>query len=514
MSVIALDFGTTNTVLSVWNSSLGTAETVSLDGLSVKIADGIYVVPSVLYVQCGAPLSYYVGREVAERGGGTSSGRYFHNFKRKFAEPATSVEVYPALVDGAAFPSRRVCELFLTRIFEKLRKNYVDVEQLVATVPISSYEKFREWYRLFLEEHFPEARIRLVDESTAAAIGYGATTAESYIALVDIGGGTTDVSVVKIPEFSSTDDHAYVVAKDGAYLGGADVDGWLLQFVADKLSIADTVLRENNQSLLKEAERVKIALSDKTEERFSFFDVDELRTYELVVTRWELENILSNKSFYIRLGRTMRNCVSSADRERGIAAGNIERVVAVGGTCNVPSVMQRIREAFPNNEVCSDRPYDAVAAGALNYVMGFNLVDHILRSYAIYGVRANGESYFRPLFLAKTAYPSETVTIAMSPSVHDQQRIEIKVAELRSLSVDEVLFTHNGLQVGFEHVDEYQIMNEHSPAVIRLDPPGARGVTRLKASFFIDENKTLKVTVYDILKKSCVLRDYTLVKVE
>lgn len=137
-----------------------------------------------------------------------------------------------------------------------------EIEQLVLTVPVAAYEGYASWLRKALQAYQP-AQLRIVDESTAAALGYAITESGAILMLMDFGGGTLDISLVRLPENHARSERegakhlwqkksprretACVIAK----IGGSDIDQWLLDEMLARISLSRQDLGEDCTALKK-----------------------------------------------------------------------------------------------------------------------------------------------------------------------------------------------------------------------------------------------------------------------
>lgn len=159
---------------------------------------------------------------------------------------------------------------FLQESIAKLQTNTAEIETLVLTVPVDSFEAYRNWLTDVFQSLAIE-KIRIIDEPTAAALGYGAAERELLL-VVDFGGGTLDLSLVKLAEKSlprgfklnwnriwgdnsSQKPTARVLAKVGQNLGGSDIDNWLVDYFHNTQGLPKSSL------VTRLAERLKIQLS-------------------------------------------------------------------------------------------------------------------------------------------------------------------------------------------------------------------------------------------------------------
>jgi molecular chaperone DnaK (HSP70) len=102
----------------------------------------------------------------------------------------------------------------------------------------------------------PPEKVRIVDESTAAALGYAVTEPGALVLVIDFGGGTLDLSLVQLPEIHQNAVHrnTQVIAKAGISLGGSDIDQWLLQEVLRRENLSPGSPGSGTSALLSACE--------------------------------------------------------------------------------------------------------------------------------------------------------------------------------------------------------------------------------------------------------------------
>ena len=136
----AIDFGTSNTVVSRWNAVSQTAEVVRLEALS-QTSDPP-VIPSLLYVEAAALGQTLAGQTVRDRGLDNAPQRCFRNFKRGIG---TEIKGFMPELDGQSLDFERVGQWFITHIIDQLRKEDPEIDSLFFTVPVDSFESYRHW---------------------------------------------------------------------------------------------------------------------------------------------------------------------------------------------------------------------------------------------------------------------------------------------------------------------------------------------------------------------------------
>ncbi|MFM7712333.1 MAG: Hsp70 family protein, partial [Microcystis sp.] len=181
----AIDFGTSNTVITRWNGATNRAETVKLSELSQQIADNPPLIPSLLYIKSANPLQVIAGQAVRDRGLDIDRDpRFFRRFKRGIG---AKIQGFLPELEETVLSFEGVGQWFLDSIIDNLKNTTPETPQsLVLTVPVDSFESYRNWLSNVCQGWEIE-QIRLIDEPTAAALGYG-TTGEQVILVVDFGG--------------------------------------------------------------------------------------------------------------------------------------------------------------------------------------------------------------------------------------------------------------------------------------------------------------------------------------
>ena len=516
MERYAVDFGTSNTVVARWNFAREEPQTMSFPAITAPGSGAMPpVTPSVLYYR--GEESFLMGYEVTSRGlDDIRSSRYFWGFKRGLLHLTSLYEDR-----GREFSADHIARLYLTRLLGNLELNADTV--VTFTAPVNAFDTYREWISAFFAENYPDVPYRLVDESVAAAISYGSTRAGSVVCVVDFGGGTLDVSVVRMPESfagaaAGEAAKGRVLGKAGAFLGGDDIDRWLLEDLLMRAGRTAEECEEILPQLTTLARQIKEELSAQSESSRSFFDAEHFKTYEFRYTQNDLLDLLEEHDFFVTLNDVLNNAVNMAEAG-GISRSQIERVLLVGGTTLIPAVQRGIRGIFGREKVQCHKPFEAVAHGALAFSLGLNIVDFIQHSYAIrYLDSLTKEPRYKIIFKAGSEYPSEKpVTLTLSSSFRNQKAIELMMAEIEHKRMGRVSFDADGR---FSAVDDssdtvrllnYSKNSANAAVIAKLEPPGTPLDKRLNVAFSINARKELPATVHDNLTGQDIYVDMPLV---
>ncbi|MDO8906595.1 Fe-S protein assembly chaperone HscA [Hydrogenophaga sp.] len=195
--------------------------------------------------------------------------------------------------------------------------------------------------------------LRLINEPTAAAIAYGLDNgSEGVYVIYDLGGGTFDVSVLRL-----TRGVFEVMATGGdSALGGDDYDQALAAWVLAQQGIAGALTASERAALYVEARRAKEALS--TAERVVFSAQVADQAIERPVTATDFEQCTTDLT-----ARTM-TAVRKVLRDAGVAKDEIQGVVMVGGSTRMPVIQRTVGAFFGQAPLTNLNPDEVVALGA------------------------------------------------------------------------------------------------------------------------------------------------------
>lgn len=530
---IAIDFGTTNSVIARWDDGKQASEVLSVADISdAPLKERPTVVPSLLYVNDAKVGTYTLGRRVRELGLDTQrDNRLFRNFKRGIV---TSPAPAPRDIDGMAFDDRMAGRNFIKGVLKALPYRDSEIEQLVLTAPVAAFEGYLAWLNDVIDEIAPD-KIRIVDESTAAALGYAVTEPGAIVLVFDFGGGTLDLSLVQLPEHqkhvggflrkmigggNTAKSAARVIAKAGRIIGGSDIDQWIIAEVLKRTEVTTAALGKSYAPLLTQCEQAKIVLSSETSAPINF--EAEGKAYNVTLTRAELEALLQENGFYDALRRVVDKVMHTA-HQKGIFREDIKYVLMVGGTSLMPSVQKTLGQYFTDMAVRADKPFTAVAEGALQLATGSSLEDYLVHSYGLRHIDPHSNAYaWDELVPAGSAYPiTRPIELTLSAAHEGQSAIEFVIGEVDSDSVSMIEVRYEDGQAVFvanTKDSEQRIvpLNEQEAlkALATLNPTGKAGEDRLRVFFTVDERRRLKVTVVDIKTNATLLQDTPLITLQ
>ena len=367
--VIGIDLGTTNSCVAI------------MEGGEVKVlenAEGARTTPSmVAFAKNGERL---VGQS-AKRQAVTNPTNTLYAVKRligrKFDDAMVQKEKGLAPfaiaradngdawveVDGKKYAPQQISANILTKM-KDTAEAYLGEKVTQAVITVPAY--FNDAQRQATKEAGAIAGLevlRIINEPTAAALAYGMDKkATGTIAVYDLGGGTFDVSILEIG-----DGVFEVKSTNGdTFLGGEDFDQRVISYLADEFKRENGIdLRSDKLALqrLKEAgEKAKIELSSskQTEINLPFITADASGPKHLVMqlTRAKLEALVDDL-----VQRTLEP-VKKALADAGIAAGEVDEVILVGGMTRMPKVVEAVKNLFGKEPARNVNPDEVVAIGA------------------------------------------------------------------------------------------------------------------------------------------------------
>jgi molecular chaperone DnaK len=417
--IIGIDLGTTNSVVAA-----------VVDGRAeVLMEDGQSILPSVVGLD---PQGKLITGTVARNQQVAFPDRTIASVKRRMG----SME--PLKLGDRQFTPPEISAMILRR----LRQRATDVlgtpvQRAVITVPAF----FDEAQRQATREAGTLAGLkveRIINEPTAATLVYHAGTSDRvHLVVYDFGGGTFDVSVVRM-ESGVVE---VLSSKGDTSLGGDDLDAALMKHVADEFYAQHGMdLRKNATTrwrLLQACEQAKKDLSsaesaDIREEFIAEIDGKPVNL-NLTVTRHEYEQLIDGK-----IGRTVE-CVDEALRDAGLTLNQIDELVLVGGSTRTPLVQQKLRAEFNMEPSRSVDPDLAVSLGAATQAamidgqaVGPVLIDvttHTLGIEVMEGIGFTGpELGFSPIIHRNTPLPARHEE-AYRPVHEKQDSAEIHVLQ-------------------------------------------------------------------------------------
>jgi molecular chaperone DnaK len=483
--IVGIDLGTTNSCVAIMDRD---------EPVVIANSEGSRTTPSVVAInEAGEKL---VG-QIAKRQAVTNPHHTVYAIKRLIGRPFSDpnverfCEVAPFEIcraeNGDAWVSLRdqerspeeISAVILERMKETAQ-DYLGEEVTDAVITVPAY--FNDAQRQATKDAATVAGLnvlRIINEPTAASLAYGlAKGGEETIAVFDLGGGTFDISILKLG------DGVYeVLATNGdTYLGGEDFDECIVNYLADGFQEKNQLdLRQDPLALqrLKEAaERAKQELSsaDETDVNLPFVAADDSGPKHLteLLTRQKLEELV--EPIIERLGLPCKAVLEDA----GISTNAIDEVVLVGGMTRMPRVIAKVQELFGKEPNRSVDPDEVVAMGAAIQasVLAGDTDDVLLLDVTplSLGVETQG-GVMTPIIPRNTTVPTKKAQV-FSTTEDNQNLVRVHILQgEREMAEDNVT------------LDRFELLGI---------PPAPRGVPQVEVMFDIDGDGILHVSARDL----------------
>jgi molecular chaperone DnaK len=319
--------------------------------------------------------------------------------------------------------------------------------------------------------------LRLVNEPTAAALAYGLHKQKrGHVAVYDFGGGTFDISLLKLISTTEGDIYQVLATNGDTHLGGDDIDNALLDLarreIREKFGVEFDHRGEAIQTLRKSLIRAKHELST-AEKTVVQYPLESKGMYIREITRAEFDELIRPI-----IARTMAP-VKMALADAKLAPKEMDEVVLVGGSTRIPLVRKTVGDYFQRAPHCELDPDEVVALGA---AVQADILETGVKTMLLLDVT--------PLSLG-----IETMGGVIAKIIPRNSTIPASAQELFTTGVE----NQTAIDVHVLQGERELAKDCRSLARFQLKtPPGPAGLARIEVKFLIDANGILQVAARDL----------------
>ena len=481
--IVGIDLGTTNSLVAYVDAQTG--EPRCIPGPS-----GSTLCPSIVSID---PDGGIIVGEPARRRLLTQPERSIYSVKRLMGRGPSDVQselkLFPFRIDPASNHVIRVrlgekvftppeISSFILRELKNWAESYFGetVDRAVITVP--AY--FNDAQRQATKDAGKLAGLevlRPVNEPTAAALAYGLHEEQrGKVAVYDLGGGTFDISVLKLISTGEGDIYQVLSTNGDTHLGGDDIDNLLQAFVHEQILQHDQIDFSPHGELAQELRKALIDIKHRLSETTTAtlrFPLPNGDTFVREFTRGELEALIRPV-----VNRTMAP-VKQALADAQLKPSELEEVVLVGGTTRTPLIRRTVQEFFNRKPHTELNPDEVVALGA---AVQANILDRGVKDMLLLDVT--------PLSLGIETYGG-----AVAKVIPRNSTIPASAQELYTTGVD----NQTGIEIHVLQGERELAKDCRSLARFTLRvPPAPAGLPRIEVKFLIDANGILQVAAKDL----------------
>ncbi len=461
--IIGIDLGTTNSCVAVMEGGKPTV---------ISNAEGSRTTPSVVaFTKTGERL---VG-EPAKRQAVTNADKTISSIKRHMGTD------YKVAIDDKKYSPQEISAMILQKL-KSDAENYLGEKVTEAVITVPAY--FNDAQRQATKDAGRIAGLdvkRIINEPTAAALAYGLDNEEEQkIMVYDLGGGTFDVSIIEIG-----DGVIEVLATAGNNrLGGDDFDEKIAQYMLAEFKKTEGVDLSGDkmamQRIKEAAEKAKKELSSASTTNinlpFITATAEGPKHFDMNLTKAKFDELTHE------LVELTAEPVRKALSDAGLGAGELSKVLLVGGSTRIPAVQDKVKQLTGHEPSKTLNPDECVALGA-----------------SVQGGKLAGDAGAGDILLLDVTPLTLSIETMGGIATHLIERnttIPTKKSQIFSTAAD----NQTAVDINVVQGERQFAKDNKSLGQFRLDgiPPARRGVPQIEVTFDIDANGIVNVSAKEL----------------
>ncbi len=461
--IIGIDLGTTNSCVAVMEGGKPTV---------ITNAEGERTTPSIVaFTKNGERL---IG-QTAKRQAVTNPENTIISIKREMGTSNTKN------IDGKNYTPQEISAMILQKL-KKDAEDYLGEKVTEAVITVPAY--FNDAQRQATKDAGKIAGLdvkRIINEPTSAALAYGLDNEkEQKIMVVDLGGGTFDVSIIDIG-----DGIIEVLSTNGdTHLGGDDVDKIIMDYILNDFKIKEGIdLSSDKMAMqrIKEAsEKAKKELSSASSTNINLPFISANATgpkhLDITISRAKFDELIT--PFVEKMLIPMERALDDAK----LTKSDIDKVLLVGGSTRIPLVQEKVKNFMGKEPSKSLNPDECVALGA-----------------SIQGGKLAGDSAAGEILLLDVTPLSlaiETMGGVATVLIPRNTTIPTKKSQIFSTAAD----NQSAVDIHITQGERQFAKDNKTLGQFRLDgiPPAMRGIPQIEVTFDIDANGIVNVSAKDL----------------
>lgn len=448
ITALSIDFGNTNTVVAFEIDSqrieLLHIPSISTQGklASFDDVDSIMTsIPSEIFSQESIKIGKQAYRAVDALRTASAYEFFGANFKHELINAFRVGQNYRPDYQIAFENTNSFLQELCAYILNELTNNYSHtgpIPDVIISAPVSAPLEYINFVRTVVSSAIDCTFLKVIDEATCAAKYFDTLEQGDNILVIDIGGSTTDLSLVEVNGSTAGQPTSILLARNGLRFGGVDIDYLIAYYIVEVNGLGefDDHSIKTRIRILKIAEAAKKHLTDNPRFFDNLYDPDLATDISIDISQESLESLIDNSSFPSKLSNffsASRLLIEGA----GVSVDSIKYWIFVGGTTLQPSVNKTLLTALKNCGLTvpdyvrflGQEVFSSVAIGAIHASKVKMIGQELLNSICL-----KMDDIYKPIFRKGQTVPATSREFALGMQYQGQTHLKFRLAELDNFS--------------------------------------------------------------------------------